>query len=80
MKAYIRHAGFEDEIVKVNDVSRGGFSFVSSKEYLEGSRIEVAVPYSGGKADIFVAARINRVQDLAGKGLTIYGAHYIQSG
>jgi hypothetical protein len=80
MNAYIRHAGFEDEIVKVNDVSRGGFSFVSSKEYIEGSRIEVAVPYSGGKANIFVAARINRVQDLAGKGLTMYGAHYIQSG
>jgi len=80
MKGYIRHAGFEDEIVKVNDVSRGGFSFVSSKEYIEGSKIEVAVPYSGGKANIFVAARINRVQDLAGKGLTIYGAHYIQSG
>lgn len=65
MKGYIRHAGFEDEIVKVNDVSRGGFSFVSSKKYIEGSRIEVAVPYSGGKANIFVAARINRVQDLA---------------
>jgi hypothetical protein len=80
MKAYIRHAGFEDEIVKVNNVSRGGFSFVSSKGYIEGSRIEVAVPYSGGKANIFVAARINWVQELAGKGLTMYGAHYIQFG
>ncbi len=80
MNGYIRHAGFEDEVVKVNDVSRGGFSFVSSKEYIEGSRIEVAVPYSGGKANIFVAARIIRVQDLAGKGQTRYGARYIQSG
>jgi hypothetical protein len=80
MKAYIRHAGFEDEIVNVHDVSRGGFSFVSSKEYIVGSRIEVTVPYSGGKSNIFVASRINRVQDLAGKGLKMYGAHYIQSG
>ena len=80
MNAYIRHAGFEDEIVKVNDVSRGGFSFVSSKEYIEGSRIEVSVPYSGGKANIFVAARIIRVQGLAGKEQTRYGARYIQAG
>jgi hypothetical protein len=49
MKACIHHPGFEEEIVDVKDVSRGGFSFVSSKGYIEGSRIEVAVPYSGGK-------------------------------
>ena len=49
MKACIRHPGFEEEIVEVKDVSRGGFSFVSSKGYIEGSRIEVAVPYSGGE-------------------------------
>ncbi len=77
MKACIRHPGFEEEIVIVKDVSRGGLSFVSSKEYIEGSRIEVAVPYSEGKANIFVAARINRVQDQPDKGLTKYGAHYM---
>ncbi|MGA8343195.1 MAG: PilZ domain-containing protein, partial [Candidatus Sulfotelmatobacter sp.] len=79
MKACIRHPGFEEEIVEVKDVSRGGFSFVSSKGYIEGSRIEVAVPYSGGKANIFVAARINRAQELPGKGLTKYGAQYVRS-
>jgi hypothetical protein len=76
MKACIRHPGFEEEIVEVKDVSRGGLSFVSSKEYIEGSRIEVAVPFSEGKANIFVAARINRVQDQPGKGVTRYGVHY----
>jgi len=79
MKACIRHQGFEEEIVEVKDVSRGGLSFVSSKEYIEGSRLEIAVPYSGGKANIFVAALINRSQELPGKGLTKYGAHYIRS-
>jgi hypothetical protein len=79
MKACIRHPGFEEEIVEVKDVSRGGFSFVSSKGYIEGSRIEVAVPYSGGKANIFVAARINRAQEQPGKGLTKYGAYYVRS-
>jgi PilZ domain-containing protein len=79
MKACIRHPGFQEEIVVVQDLSRGGLSFVSSKGYIEGSRIEVAVPYSVGKANIFVAARINRAQELPGKGLTRYGAQYIRS-
>jgi hypothetical protein len=78
MKACIRHPGFEEEIVEVKDLSRGGLSFVSSKTYMEGSRIEVAVPYSMGKANIFVAARINRAQEFPGKRPTKYGAQYIR--
>ena len=78
MKACIRHPGFEEEIVEVKDLSRGGLSFISSKDYIEGSRIEVAVPYSKGKANIFVAARINRAEELPREGLTKYGAHYTQ--
>jgi hypothetical protein len=78
MKACIRHPGFEEEIVEVKDLSRGGLSFVSSKGYIKGSRIEVAVPYSEGKANIFVTARINRAQEQPGKGLTKYGAQYIR--
>jgi hypothetical protein len=78
MKACIRHPGFEEEIVEVKDLSRGGLSFVSSKAYIEGSRIEVAVPYSKGKANIFVAARINRAQQVSGKDVMKYGAQYIR--
>ena len=78
MKACIRHPGFEEEIVEVKDLSRGGLSFISSKGYIEGSRIEVAVPYSKGKANIFVAARINRAQQLPDKELTKYGVQYIR--
>jgi hypothetical protein len=78
MRACIRHPGFEEEIVEVKDLSRGGLCFVSPKGYMEGSRIEVAVPYSEGKANIFVAARINRVQELPGKELTTYGAKWIR--
>jgi hypothetical protein len=79
MKACIRHQGFEEEIVVVNDVSRGGLSFVSSNEYIEGSRIEIAVPYSAGKANIFVPAVINRAQEPSSNGLMKYGVHYIRS-
>ena len=78
MKACIRHPGFEEEIVEVKDLSRGGLSFVSSKAYIEGSRIEVAVPYSKGKANIFVGAPINRARQVPGKELMKYGAQYIR--
>jgi hypothetical protein len=78
MKACIRHPGFEEEVVEVKDLSRGGLSFLSSKAYMEGSKIEVAVPYSKGKANIFVAARINRVQQVPGKEVTKYGVQYIR--
>jgi len=78
MKACIRHPGFGEEIVEVKDLSRGGLSFVSSKSYIEGSKIEVAVPFSEGKSNIFVSARINRSQQPLGKGLTKYGAMYVQ--
>jgi hypothetical protein len=78
MKACIRHPGFEEEIVEVKDLSRGGLSFESSKAYIEGSRIEVAVPYSEGKANIFVAARINRARQVSGKESMKYGAQYIR--
>ncbi len=79
MKACIRHPGFGEEVVKVENVSRGGLSFISSKGYLEGSRIEVAVPYAGGRANIFVAARIIRAQQLPAKRVTKYGAAYIKA-
>lgn len=77
MKACIRHPGFEDDIVAVVDISRGGLSFLSSKTYLPGSRIEIAVPYAQGRANIYVAARINRARDLPENGLTRYGVKYL---
>lgn len=57
-KGCIRQPGLGEETLPVENVSRGGFSFKSSKGYLEGSRIEVAVPYSAETANIFVPARI----------------------
>jgi len=79
MKACIRHPGFGEEIVIVKNLSRGSLSFISFKDYLEGSRIEVAVPYSVGRANIFVPARIIRVQELTAKGGINYGVAYIRA-
>jgi hypothetical protein len=60
--ACIRQPGCPDEIVTCENISRGGISCQTSKPYQEGGRIEVAVPYSAGSGNIFVPARIVRVQ------------------
>ena len=76
MTACIRQPGFGEEVVRVDNVSRGGLRFLSANTYYEGSRIEVAVPYAKGGANIFVPARIVRSQELPDAGLREYGAAY----
>lgn len=79
MTACIRQPGFEEETVRVENVSRGGLRFLSPKTYYEGSRIEVAVPYTPGAANIFVPARIVRSRELPEKALREYGVAYLKS-
>jgi len=62
VSACIRQAGFLDEIVACENISRGGISCRTSKPYQKGTRIEVAIPYSAGSGNIFVPARIVHVQ------------------
>ncbi|MGB7282096.1 MAG: PilZ domain-containing protein [Candidatus Acidiferrum sp.] len=57
-KACIRRSGFPDDVVTCEDMSKGGLSFKSRKQYFERTSIEVAVPYSPGGNAIFVAAEI----------------------
>jgi hypothetical protein len=61
LMACIRQAGFGDEVVMTENVSRGGLCFRSSKGYLTGTPIEVSVPYSPAGANIFTPARIAHV-------------------
>ena len=78
--ALIRHAGLGDEVIATENVSRSGLCFRSRKGYYVGSRIEVALPYSPGPANIFVPARIVRTQELPGEYLLAeYGAEYIKA-
>jgi hypothetical protein len=79
LQACVRHAGFEDEIVATENVSRGGMCFKSHKIYLEGSRIDVAIPYSPYGANIFVPARIMRVQEITGENMKLYGVMYLKA-
>ncbi len=57
MTACIRFSGLED-VVNCEDISKGGFRFSSPKEYPEGTRVEVAVPYAESGLNIFSQAII----------------------
>ena len=55
--ACVRYSGIE-AIVTCEDVSKGGFRFVSPKEYPEGTRFEAAVPYTKFSNNIFLPANV----------------------
>jgi hypothetical protein len=78
MPACIRQPGFDEEVVTCEDVSRGGLCFKSGKRYFLGSRIEVAIPYAAGAANIFVPARIVYTQELTKEGAYKYGVSYLK--
>lgn len=63
-KACIRTYSFGEEIVSCEDISRGGLSFKSKKEYATNSDVEVAAPYSPGAHSIFVPGQIVYVVEL----------------
>jgi hypothetical protein len=77
--ACVRRAGFDDDIVVCEDMSKGGLRFKSQKRYFEMSTIEVAVPYSPGSVSIFVPAQIVYVQEIAKQKLFRYGVAYVRT-
>lgn len=77
MTACIRHPQFGNEVVRSEDVSRGGFRFNSRKLYSVGGVVEVALPYSEAGMNIFSPARIVRARELQGEGIIQYGLMYI---
>jgi len=76
--ACIRQRGFQEEVVVCEDLSKGGVSFRSRNQYPEGSRVEVAVPYTPGAGAIFVPIRIVFSQPIASAGLFRHGAAYLR--
>jgi PilZ domain-containing protein len=75
--ACIRRRGFQEEVALCEDLSKGGISFRSRNQYPEGSRLEVAVPYTPGAGAIFVPIRIVFSQPIAA-GLFRHGAAYLR--
>ena len=76
--ACIRKRGFQEEIAVCEDLSKGGISFRSRNQYPEGSRVEVAVPFTPGSSAIFVPIRIVFSQAITSAGLYRHGASYIR--
>jgi hypothetical protein len=76
--ACIRRRGFQEEVVVCEDLSKGGISFRSRNQYPEGTRIEVAVPFTPGSGAIFVPIRIVFSQLMPSAGLYRHGAAYIK--
>jgi PilZ domain len=76
--ACIRRRGFQEEVAVCEDLSKGGLSFRSRNQYPEGTRAEVAVPYTPGAGAIFVPIRVVFSQPLAAVGLYRHGAAYVK--
>ena len=76
--ACIRRRGFQEEVAVCEDLSKGGLSFRSRNQYPEGSRVEVAVPFTPGSGAIFVPIRIVFCQSIPTAGLYRHGASYIR--
>jgi len=76
--ACIRRRGFQEEVAVCEDLSKGGISFRSRNQYPEGTRLEVAVPYTPGAGAIFVPIRIVFSQAIASVGLFRHGAAYLR--
>ncbi len=76
--ACIRRRGFQEEIAVCEDLSKGGLSFRSRNQYEQGSRVEVAVPFTPGSGAIFVPIRIVFSQAIPSAGLFRHGAAYIK--
>jgi hypothetical protein len=76
--ACVRRRGFQEEVIVCEDLSKGGISFRSRNQYPEGSRLEVAVPFTPGAGAIFVPIRIVFSQPIPSAGLFRHGAAYIK--
>jgi len=74
--ACILYAGVED-VVPCEDMSRGGIRFISRRQYPEGTRVEVAAPYTKSSTNFFSPASViycHKMED----GRFRYGVTYIQ--
>jgi len=78
LKACIRFKQYDDEVLEVEDVSRGGVCFTTRKYLSPGTKIEIAMPYSPGMANIFVSAEIVRLTPIPDKNLYECGAAYLK--
>jgi len=68
-----------EEKVTVEDISRGGLSFRTANIYYPGSIIEVAAPFTAGAANVFIPARVVRIESRADSKPRLYAVAYLKS-
>ncbi len=79
MTACVREPGFGiDDLVQVENVSRGGLSFLSHNAYRPGALLEIAAPYMKGAENVFALARVQRVQLVPERQLNLYGVSFVK--
>jgi len=75
----VREPGFGiDDYVQVEDMSRGGLSFVSANAYRNGALLHVAAPYMKGAENVFTLARVRRVETLKDPKFKRYGVGFVK--
>jgi PilZ domain len=80
LTALIRRPPDIEEVIKTENVSRSGLCFRSRRGYDVGLSLEVCLPYTGGRANIFLPAKIVRSHELPGEYLLAeYGIEYVRT-
>jgi hypothetical protein len=64
------------EITKSENISKGGFCFVSEKNYHVGGGVMVVCPYNPSSQNIEVRAKIVRQREIEGTKRKVYGVRY----
>ncbi|HUU12756.1 MAG TPA: PilZ domain-containing protein [Terriglobia bacterium] len=64
------------EITKTENISKGGFCFITEKTYHVGEGVVVVCPYDPGGLNIEVRARVIRVREIEGSNRKFYGVRY----
>lgn len=78
LTACVRVAGSDDELAVCEEISAEGLCFRSKRRFEENTRIDIAVPYADATANIFVPARVVRVEPTASAGLFRHGVEFLR--
>ena len=76
----VRDYGGGAEIMRSENISKGGFCFVSEKQYRLGEGIMVTCPYNSTGENIEVRARVVSRRETEGNPRKIYGVQFLESG
>lgn len=79
LKGCVKTDQYGEEPVTTENVSETGACFKSAKRYPGGATVAVAIPYSPGRANVFVLARITWSRYRAAEKRTVYGLCYLHA-